>query len=69
MMVYEDDFVVLCKRNAPQVLEIIRSWFTVMGLELNERKTTVKQARQEAFDFLGYTFTILHSYKTGRTYA
>ena len=46
----------------PKRGSIIRSWFTVMGLELNERKTTVKQARQEAFDFLGYlTFTILHS--------
>ena len=39
-----------------------------MGLELNERKTSVKQARTEAFDFLGYTFTMLHSYKTGVPY-
>jgi RNA-directed DNA polymerase len=60
--------VVLCKRKAPQVLEILRRWFTAMGLELNERKTTVKHAPQEAFDFLGYTFTMLHSYKTGGRY-
>ena len=51
-----------------QVLDIIRRWFTTMGLELNERKTSVKQARTEAFDFLGYTFTMLHSYKTGVPY-
>ena len=68
LVVYADDFVVLCKRNAPQVLEIIRRWFTAMGLELNERKTAVKDARQEAFDFLGYTFTMVHSYKTGTRY-
>jgi RNA-directed DNA polymerase len=68
LVVYADDFVVLCKRNSRQVLEILRRWFTAMGLELNEQKTTVKQARTEAFDFLGYTFTMLHSYKTGVRY-
>ena len=50
------------------MLEIIRRWFTTMGLELNERKTTVKHARTDAFDFLGYTFTMRHSYKTGVRY-
>ncbi len=39
-----------------------------MGLELNEQKTAVKHARKESFDFLGYTFTMLHSYKTGTRY-
>ena len=68
LVVYADDFLVLCQRDAKQVLEIIRRWFTTMGLELNERKTSVKQARQEAFGFLGYTFTMLHSYKTGVRY-
>jgi RNA-directed DNA polymerase len=68
LVVYADDFVVLCQREAHKVLEIIRRWFTTMGLELNERKTSVKQARTEAFDFLGYTFTMLHSYKTGVRY-
>ena len=58
----------LCQRDAHKVLDIIRRWFTTMGLELNERKTSVKHARQEAFDFLGYTFTMLHSYKTGVRY-
>jgi RNA-directed DNA polymerase len=60
--------VVLGKRQAAHVLEIIRRWFATMGLELNEQKTTVKQARTEAFHFLGYTFTMLHSYKTGVRY-
>ena len=68
LVVYADDFVVLCRRDAHKVLEIIRRWFATMGLALNERKTTVKQARTDAFDFLGYTFTMLHSYKTGVRY-
>ena len=61
---YADDFVVLCKRDAPAVLDIIRRWFTAIGLELNERKTRVLDARDDSFDFLGYTFKRLHSYKT-----
>ena len=27
-----------------------------LGLTLNEAKTSIKEARQERFDFLGYTF-------------
>src|SRR5262245_31865132 len=68
LVVYADDFVVLCQHHAPQALAIIRRWFTTMGLELNEQKTTVKQARKESFDFLDHTFTMLHSYKTGTRY-
>jgi RNA-directed DNA polymerase len=68
LVIYADDFVVLCQRHAQQALAIIRPWFTTMGLALNEQKTAVKQARTESFDFLGYTFTMLHSYKTGTRY-
>ena len=68
LVVYADDFVVRCQRNAHEVLDRIRRWFTTRGLELNEHKTSVKQARHEAFDFLGYTFTRLPSYKTGVRY-
>jgi RNA-directed DNA polymerase len=68
LVVYADDFVVLCKHDAHEVLRRIRHWFTTMGLELNEQKTAVKQARTDAFDFLGYTFTMLRSYKTGVRY-
>ena len=33
-----------------------------MGVTLNEAKTSIKQARQESFSFLGYTFGP-HRYK------
>lgn len=65
---YADDFVVLCRRDAPGALLKIRSWFTAIGLEINESKTSVKQARKEPFDFLGYTFKMLRSYKSGKFY-
>src|SRR5262249_16326253 len=68
LVIYADDFVVLCQHHAQQALAIIRRWFTVRGLELNAQKTTVKHARKESFDFLVYTFTMLHSYKTGTGY-
>jgi len=65
---YADDFVVLCRRNAPGALTKIRSWFTAIGLEINESKTSVRDARQESFDFLGYTFKTQRSFKSGRLY-
>jgi len=65
---YADDFVVLCKRDASGALTKIRDLFTRIGLEINESKTSVRHAREEAFDFLGYTFKMLRSYKTGAPY-
>jgi RNA-directed DNA polymerase len=65
---YADDFVVLCKRDALGALATIRRWLMSIGLELNETKTSVKDARAESFDFLGYTFKMLRSFKTGTPY-
>lgn len=68
LVVYADDFVVLCKRNASDALEEIRRLLCKIGLTLNETKTSVKMAREDAFDFLGHTFRMLRSYKTGVAY-
>jgi RNA-directed DNA polymerase len=65
---YADDFVVLCRGNAQQVLAIIRGWMTRIGLVVNETKTSVRDARREHFDFLGYTFGPMHSPRTGGCY-
>src|SRR5438876_10155964 len=65
---YADDFVVLCRTGAAEVLAQSRRWFTHMGLMLNEQKTRVCDGRREAFDFLGYTFGPLRSWKTGHRY-
>ena len=39
-----------------------------MGLTLNEQKTSIRNARQERFDFSGYTFGPHFSRRTGRQY-
>jgi RNA-directed DNA polymerase len=65
---YADDFVVLCRRGARQVLEATRRWMTRIGLALNEEKTCVRNARCEPFDFLGYTFGPMYSPRTGGRY-
>lgn len=65
---YADDFVVLCRHGAPEVLAQTRRWFTQMGLTLNERKTRVVNGRTEPFTFLGYTFGPLRYRKDGHEY-
>lgn len=64
---YADDFVVLCRHGAAEVLEIVRRWMARIGLQLNEEKTRVREAR-EGFDFLGYTFGPAYSRKNGMRY-
>ena len=65
---YADDFVVLCRTGAPEVLAQSRRWFTQMGLTLNEQKTRVVDGRRESFDFLGYTFGPMRYRKDGHGY-
>jgi RNA-directed DNA polymerase len=65
---YADDFVILTRGNAARALDWTRLVMTRMGLTLNEAKTSIKQARQERFDFLGYTFGPHHYRKDGHWY-
>lgn len=65
---YADDFVVLCRRGAEKVLEITKQWMEQIGLELNLDKTAVRNAKEEHFDFLGYTFGPFYYPLTGTTY-
>jgi len=65
---YADDFVVLCRTGATEVLAQSRRWFTQMGLTLNEQKTRVCDGRREAFSFLGYTFGPMRYRKDGHEY-
>jgi RNA-directed DNA polymerase len=65
---YADDFVVLCRYGAAEVLAQSRRWFAAMGLTLNERKTRVCDGRRETFNFLGYTFGPMRDRKDGHWY-
>ncbi len=59
---YADDFVILSRGKAAEALNWTRQVVARMGVTLNEAKTSIKQARQESFNFLGYTFGP-HRYK------
>jgi RNA-directed DNA polymerase len=65
---YADDFVVLCRRGAQEVLATTKRWMERIGLVLNRTKTCVRNAREESFDFLGYTFGPEYSPRTGGRY-
>ena len=52
---YADDFVILSRGKAAQALDWTRRVVARLGLTLNEAKTSIKQARKESFDFLGYS--------------
>src|SRR4249920_317035 len=51
---YADDFVILSRGYAAEALAWTRVVMTKLGLTLNETKTSVRNARSESFDFLGY---------------
>jgi RNA-directed DNA polymerase len=65
---YADDFVILSRGHATEARDWTRQVMTRLGLTLNEAKTSIKQAWQEQFDFLGYTFGPNCMRKNGRWY-
>jgi RNA-directed DNA polymerase len=65
---YADDFVILSRGKAAEALEWTRGVLERLKLTLNEKKTSIRNARQERFDFLGYTFGPHVNRKTGREY-
>jgi RNA-directed DNA polymerase len=65
---YADDFVILSRGYATEALAWTESVMTRLGLKLNEAKTSVKNARTERFDFLGYTFGPHRYHKDGHWY-
>jgi RNA-directed DNA polymerase len=53
---YADDFVILSRGKAKEALEWSSGVLARLELTLNAKKTSIRNARQERFDFLGYTF-------------
>jgi RNA-directed DNA polymerase len=53
---YADDFVILSRGRAAEALAWTKGVMTKLGLTLNEAKTSLRDARQERFTFLGYSF-------------
>jgi RNA-directed DNA polymerase len=52
---YADDFVIVSRGHAAAALAWTRTVMTRIGLTLNDAKTSIRNARTETFDFLGYT--------------
>jgi RNA-directed DNA polymerase len=65
---YADDFVILSRGHAEEALAWTKAVMTKLGLTINEAKTSVKNARKESFDFLGYTLGPRHFRNGGRWY-
>jgi len=65
---YADDFVILSRGYAKEALEWTRGVLERLELTLNEKKTSVRNASRERFNFLGYSFGPHYSPRTGRQY-
>jgi len=63
---YADDFVICCRGTALQAMTVMRDMMRKLKLTVNEDKTQVRQLPGETFDFLGYTFGLHRSNRTGR---
>src|SRR6201998_2224169 len=62
VIAYAHDFVILRRGRAAEALAWAKAGMNRPGLTINEIKTSLKNARQERFDFLGYSFGP-HRYK------
>jgi group II intron reverse transcriptase/maturase len=65
---YADDFMVLCRGNTERILKGIRVVLGELELTLNEEKTKVVDARQESFNFLGFTMKVKKNPRTGKKF-
>jgi RNA-directed DNA polymerase len=65
---YADDFVILSRGCAAEARGWTRAVMERLGLSLNETKTCLRNAWQDRFDFLGYSFGPHYSPRTGGRY-
>jgi RNA-directed DNA polymerase len=65
VVAYADDFVILSRGRAAEALAWTKAVMTRLGLTINESKTSLKDARRERFDFLGYSFGPHYPYNSG----
>ena len=68
VVAYADDLVILSRGRAAEALTWMRDAMAKLGLTLSEAKTSLKDARKERFDFLGYSFGPHWFKKNGKWY-
>ena len=65
---YDEGFVILSRGCAAEALGFSERTMARIGLTLNREKTKLVQAKQERFDYLGYTFGPHRFKKDGHWY-
>jgi len=65
---YADDFVVMCRKDVEEPLNVVRHVLERLGLSLNETKTHIVDATQAGFNFLGFSIRINRGMRTGKPY-
>ena len=65
---YADDFVICCRGTAVKAMSEMQDMMRRLKLTVNMEKTRLCRLPWETFDFLGYTFGQLWSYRTGGAY-
>ena len=53
---YADDFVLMATKLKDQAINYLQKMLTHMDLTINEEKTKTLQAKEQSFNFLGFTF-------------
>ena len=65
---YADDFVIVCRWKAQEAYTVMAKLMRVLKLEINQDKTRICRLPADTFDFLGYTFGLCYSKRTGKVY-
>ena len=56
MIRYADDFILMSRHISQEVIDKVHNYLDRMGLNINTDKSKLVNAKEEAFDFLGFTF-------------
>lgn len=65
---YADDLVICCRRGTASATAMLKAVLGRLDLELNETKTRTVDAQTESFDFLGFSFVLRQSRRSGKWY-
>jgi RNA-directed DNA polymerase len=68
IVAYADDLVIVSRGYAGEALDWLRRTTMRLGLQVNDAKTALRDARRERFDFLGYAFGPHRHPHTGEPY-
>ena len=65
---YADDMVILCAGDTARAYAMLQKILDRLDLKLNEEKTQVRDARQERFEFLGFSIGVVEGNQSGKSF-